>query len=214
MGRLVEPKAHWNLLRVYKGVKENIKNLKLVILGDDILKDKLVEFSKNLGLKTYSVWGDQDKNEDYGVYFLGFQKNPFSMIANSSIFVSTSLWEGFHNALLEGMVCGLPVISSDCKSGPREILNPGTKVKVDMDEAEFGQYGILLPVMHRRIKEAKGPFTEREKLWIKTITDVLNDDQAMESYSKLSQTRASDFESNKSLPEWRAALDKVKKINK
>ncbi len=67
------------------------------------------------------------------VHFLGNVKNPFYYLAKSDLFVLNSEIEGFPNVLVEAMACRLPVISSDCKSGPREIL-------------EDEKYGLLYPV--------------------------------------------------------------------
>ena len=61
---------------------------------------------------------------DNYILFSGRQRNPYNYLKNSNCYVFPSLFEGFPNALVEAMICGLPVISSDCKSGPKEILSP------------------------------------------------------------------------------------------
>ncbi|WP_264082486.1 glycosyltransferase [Nostoc sp. CENA543] len=64
---------------------------------------------------------------------LGFQKNPYAYMAKASVFALSSAWEGFGNVLVEAMALGTPVVSTDCPSGPAEILN-------------HGKYGLLVPV--------------------------------------------------------------------
>jgi glycosyltransferase involved in cell wall biosynthesis len=51
--------------------------------------------------------------------------NPWKFLINSDLFVLSSLWEGFGNVIVEAMYLGIPVVSSDCESGPSEILNGG-----------------------------------------------------------------------------------------
>ena len=120
IGRLIPLKRNLDLITAFYKLQEKDKNLKLIFLGDGILKDGLIKNCKSLNL--------EDK-----VYFLGNVSNPFYYLNKADLFVLTSETEGFPNVLVEAMTCGIPVISSDCKSGPREILNNE-------------EYGLLYPV--------------------------------------------------------------------
>ncbi len=195
----------WYLLRVFKALKEKHKDLKLVILGEGDLKDYLVGLSEGLGLKTY-VWDTDELSESFDVYFLGFQKNPFKFIARSKLFVFPSLWEGFPNALVEAMACGVPVISSDCKSGPREILAPNTDFNHQTQKPEFAEYGVLMPVFEIKYKTAKEPLEEREIMWVETIDKLLEDEILRKNYSEKAKQRAEDFTIEKVVQEWKEVL--------
>jgi glycosyltransferase involved in cell wall biosynthesis len=204
-GRLTKPKGQWYLLRVFKALKEKHKDLKLVILGEGELKDYLVKLSEELGLKTY-VWDRDALSESFDVYFLGFQKNPFKFIARSKLFVFPSLWEGFPNALVEAMACGVSVVSSDCRSGPREILAPNTDFNYKTQKPEFAEYGVLMPVFEIKYKNAEEPLGEKEIMWVETIDKLLEDEGLRKHYSEKAKQRAEDFRIEKIVQEWKEIL--------
>lgn len=204
-GRLTKQKGQWYLIRIFKALKKEFPELKLVILGDGELKSYLVELAERLELKTF-VW-DRDKlSEDYDLYFLGFQKNPFKFISRSRLFLFPSLWEGFPNALIEAMACGVPVISSDCRSGPREILAPDTDFEYEAKEPEFASYGVLMPPFEVKYKKAEEPLEEREKMWVEVIRRFLEEEELRKSYTQKALERAKEFDIERIVEEWREVL--------
>lgn len=113
-----------------------LKNLpcKLLIVGAGVMDNVLRQKVTDLGL--------EDK-----VIFCGFDKNPFKFVSRSDCFVLSSDVEGFPNVLIEALTCGRPVISTDCSSGPRELLAPDTDLHHRaLNTYEIGEYGILTPV--------------------------------------------------------------------
>ena len=113
-----------------------LKNLpcKLVIVGGGVMEEELKQKAYDLGL--------MDK-----VVFCGFETNPFKYVSRCDCFVLSSDVEGFPNVLIEALACGKPVISTDCSSGPRELLAPATDLHHRaINNYEIGEYGILTPV--------------------------------------------------------------------
>lgn len=115
VGRLHRQKGFDILLKALSLSK--MQNWYQWILGVGPEKKYLDELSKTLGLS--------DR-----VKFLGFDSNPWRWFARADIFILSSRWEGFPNVLLEAMALGLPVIATDCLSGPSEILSNGNGGKL------------------------------------------------------------------------------------
>jgi len=119
VGRLVPQKDFPTLLRAFSLVRQ-VRPARLVILGEGEERPKLEQIAYQLGIQN-------------DVLMPGFVKNPYAFMAKSAVFVLSSAYEGFGNVIVEALLCGCPVVSTDCRSGPREIL-------------EGGRYGRLVSV--------------------------------------------------------------------
>lgn len=205
-GRLTFLKGQWHLIRAFKEVKKEIKDAKLFILGDGELKMYLSSLSKELGFKTY-LWDDNKPLDDsYDVVFLGFNKNPYRIISKAEIFALPSLYEGLPNVIVEAMICGVPVLSSNCKYGPGEIISPDIEFTYDMKSVEYARYGVLLPVCDGKKYYAQDKLTKEEKLWAETIVQVIKDKKRKLYYSEAGRMRAKEFDSQKIKEKWLEVL--------
>jgi len=179
-GRLREQKDFFTLIKAFKLIKEN-KDIRLIIMGDGGDRQKLQELIDKLNLKEK-------------VELVGFVKNPYSYLAKADIFVLPSLWEGLPNTLLEAMVCGLPVVSTDCLAGPREVLAPDSDFRNRMSEGiEKAEFGILVPM-------------KDENNLAKALSILLEDDELRGHYKQKSLERSKDFEASKILEKYKKAL--------
>lgn len=111
VGRLFEQKDQATLLRAFAFMRAR-RPARLVILGEGEYRQHLQNLAVELGI-----------HED--VAMPGFKSNPFQYMARSAVFVLSSAWEGFGNVLVEALACGTQVVSTDCESGPAEILAGG-----------------------------------------------------------------------------------------
>ena len=131
VGRIDEGKNHRMLIEAFSRLDNDMMNL--WIIGDGPLREDLEKVVRQ-------------KRLEKKVRFIGRQENPFSWMAQSDCFVFASRHEGFPNVLVEAMACGLPVISTDCPSGPGEILDDrggSGCLRTGMQETA---YGILVAV--------------------------------------------------------------------
>lgn len=112
VGRLTPQKDFHTLLRGFARVRRH-RHARLIILGDGAERDPLLALARELELT------------DHDVALLGFRENPFAYMGASSVFVLSSAWEGLPTVLIEALASGTRVVSTDCPSGPREILQGG-----------------------------------------------------------------------------------------
>ena len=167
VGRLHEIKGHKYLIEAFSKVKNELSDSKLFIIGTGPLKEELETMIK-----------EKDLTED--VLLLGLVKNPFKYLAKSDAFIFSSLHEGFPNALIEALVCGVPIISTNCETGPKEIL-------------DNGKYGYLVNV------EDTQDLAEKMVLFAKNS-------RYLQEFQKGSTQRAKFFDINKIINEWRELI--------
>lgn len=189
MGNLSFAKGHCHLIRSFVVVKTHIPNAKLVILGEGQYKNRLIKLTEELGISN-------------DVLFLGFQSNPHKFIRRSKLYVLSSYYEGFPNALVEAMICGLPVLSTDCKSGPREILAPKTDINSTVSTAEYAEYGVLLPVFKGEYFDAKEKISDEESNLTLAIVNLIENKKLYEKYKEKSIERVLDFQINNIVENW------------
>lgn len=111
VGRLSAEKDFSTLIRAFAYLHQQ-RLVRLVILGEGSLRPKLEALADDLGIAEV-------------VDLPGFQINPFKYMRFASLFVMTSVFEGLPNSLIQAMACGTRVVSSNCPSGPSEILENG-----------------------------------------------------------------------------------------
>jgi glycosyltransferase involved in cell wall biosynthesis len=125
VGRLLEQKDHTTLINAFNLVLSTISNVHLFIIGVGKDQKVLEKLSEKLGISNK-------------ITFLGYKENPFSYVAKCDLFVLSSAYEGFGNVVVEALATGVNVVSTDCPSGPAEILN-------------YGEFGYLCPVANPKL---------------------------------------------------------------
>ena len=193
MGRLTMQKGQWHLIRAITEVKKTIPDIKLYILGEGPLENKLKQLIKELELEE-------------NIILLGYVKAPHACFKFCEAFVFPSEFEGLGNVLLEAMAFGLPCIATDCFSGPREILAPDTQVKEHLTEIEMADYGILTSVCGNGEFDSTSQLTNAEKQLAMAILKILLDRNLNEHYRLKSLERCKDFSPEKITSDWMKIL--------
>jgi glycosyltransferase involved in cell wall biosynthesis len=119
VGRLTYQKDFSTLLRAFATVREKM-DARLVILGDGPDRRNLESLATKLDIENH-------------VDFPGYVDNPYPYLKRADLFVLSSRYEGLPNVLIEAQICGAPIVSTDCPTGPDEILMKG-------------RAGVLVPV--------------------------------------------------------------------
>lgn len=182
-GRLDEQKGQAYLIRAIAKVKTKVPNIRLLVLGEGELRGKLEQLIEELQLQ---------KN----VVLCGFVNNPYKIIRNCDLFALPSLYEGFPNALAESLCLGIPVLSTDCDSGPREILAPKTDLKKKVtQDFERAEYGILCPLCDA-------------DAMAEAILYLLRNQDVYEYYQKQCKERAQQLSIDKVIGDWIRLIEK------
>lgn len=194
MGRLTYQKGQWHLIKAFSEVVKKNKNCKLLILGEGELKEKLEKLITILNL--------QDN-----VLLLGFVDNPYDYLRKANVFVFSSLYEGLGNSIIESLVCKVPVISTDCVAGPREILSPKSNFKEKViDKIDYAEFGVLIPSFGKEEFNYNIKLTNEEKILAEAILKIVDDKKLRNKYIEKSKQRVNDFKIETIASEWKKIL--------
>jgi glycosyltransferase involved in cell wall biosynthesis len=131
IGRLTTQKGQWHLIRAFAAVVEKNPNAKLVILGDGEYREQLESLIQACQLTS-------------SVILAGKHGNVYPFLNTAKLFVFSSLWEGMPNTVLEALACELPIVATDCDSGPREIIAPEITITDSISYPYHATYGTLV----------------------------------------------------------------------
>lgn len=198
-GRLHMQKEHGRLIDVFYQLKKK-KDARLMILGDGTLKKELLQHCASLHLQVCD-WQESIGYQDADVYFMGFQSNAFKFYRHSSVFALTSSWEGFPNVLAEALICNLPVVTTDCYTGPREILDIEGLSPDPVGIPVRTEVGTLMPLLQNASQETISMWADE------TINRMEAPVADKEAFDKLT----SRFTLNAMLEQWQEVIETPKR---
>ncbi len=168
VGRLEHQKAFDVLIRGHAHMREAGVDSHLLILGEGSQADELKTLVKTLGV------------ED-SVFLPGFTPNPHALMRRAAAFAMSSRFEGLPMVLLEALALGCPVVSTDCPSGPAEVL-------------EHGKHGVLVPM-------------ENAQALAEALGRIVQDDVHRKDLSVRARRRGDELSADRALKAWEALLD-------
>ena len=196
-GRLEFQKGQWLLIEALEEVVKEGYDVKLVIIGEGKLRNDLKSLISS-------------RNLTNRVKLIGFVKQPYTYYHLFDVFVLSSLHEGMSLVIVEAMAEGLPIISTDCLAGPREILYPSEHTLSVSDKNNENQsYGLLVSRpnqdydIYQNTKNNKKVIFELKNQIIKLISDS----ELNTYYRKMSVLRSLDFNPNAIMNEWLKILN-------
>lgn len=178
MGRENDVKGFWHLIKAFAEVKRQGYPARLMIIGEGHFQE-YKKLAEDLGVRQ-------------NVFFTGVQKNPYPYLKEADVYVLSSLNEGFPNALVEAMALAIPVIATNCKSGPAEILMREYK-DLTLQNILETDYGILLPEPGRE-KNLDSKVLEKEEIVMaEAVISLLRDPKKHKYYGDQARLRAAEF---------------------
>ena len=191
-GRLELQKGQWLLIEALGEVIKDGYDVKLIIIGEGKLK---VDLNKLISIRKLNQY----------VKLMGFVEQPYAYYHLFDVFVLSSLHEGMPLVIVEAMAEGLPIISTDCLTGPREILYPSEHTLSASNKNNKDQsYGLLVSRpnqdydIYQNTKNNKKVIFELKNQIIKLISDS----EINTNYRKMSVLRSLDFNPNAIMDEW------------
>lgn len=182
LGSFKKDKGFWNLIKAFSLLKQRVPNAGLVFIGDR------GEMESNI----IKMANEGEFAQD--IVFTGYQENPYKILSKCNLYVMSSLNEGFPNALIEAMACRIPVISTDCKSGPREILQKYADDKNRNRKIEELDYGVLVPNFNESIDFDYNNIEETHSVLAEAMYQLLVNDNLSSKYKTAGLKRVKNYD--------------------
>jgi glycosyltransferase involved in cell wall biosynthesis len=192
IGRLSKQKNIFFQIDIINYLRIKKIKYKLLIIGEGGLKKELIEYALSLGLKV----AQELNNISSDIIFLGYKSNPFRFIGNNCIFILSSYYEGMPNVLIEAMAKGTPIISSNCPTGPKELIVNNESFK---NERSKYKNGILLPTP----KNTKNDIS----IWGDYVLELMQNKSLRKQISYNARKRVMDFRINTIMTEWKSLIN-------
>jgi glycosyltransferase involved in cell wall biosynthesis len=180
VGPTDERKGFWRLVRAFAEARKLVPDLKLVLVGKEgPLHSEIVRLCEDLGAAD-------------SVIFAGFLRNPYPVMARAALYACASLREGLPNVIIESLALGVPVVSTDCVSGPREILQHNPSLDGSALSDEMVDCGALVPVFTSGYAPEE-PVSREELLFSRALCGLLLDPVLHEKAKSAALLRSRDF---------------------
>jgi len=199
VGRFCKEKGFNDLIKSFEILKQKVPNAGLVLIGDGELYRELEDLAKSSKYPS-------------DIMLLGYKDNPYKYIAKCDIYALSSTNEGFPNVVIEAMACGLPVICTNCLSGPNEILYDKfileREVKEDFIEAD---YGILTPCFEKNNDYDINNLNINHHIYASALCKMLLDEDIRNLYRKMSIIRSEHFSFDKGMQKYIDIFESIAK---
>lgn len=170
LGREHVSKGFWHLLKAFSLLHEEMPETRLAIVGSGSFA-AYRKLAEELGILD-------------AVCMPGLKKNPFPWLKRADLYVALSIYEGFPNALVEAMSLGIPVVSTNCMTGPAEILTEDYRAVLACEEVVEGEYGVLMPPVDPEEDLDPTVITWRERRLATELGRLLSDPEMLARYAQ------------------------------
>lgn len=182
VGALSRQKGQWHLIRLMPKLLEVVPDAKLLLLGGGMYQDYYEQLIQERKLSAH-------------VKLLGVKKNPYQYMKCATVFALSSIFEGFPNVLVEAIMVGCPVVSTDCMSGPRELLlDEEEQDAVQSVKTRYqGRYGVLTKPFPQESKTSEADLTAEELAMLEALVEMLQSKELQDRYREAGLLRAKEF---------------------
>lgn len=179
MSREDDLKGFWHLIKAFSIVAKEREDARLVFIGDGTF-ERYKGLADKLGILDRLV-------------FTGVKSNPYPYLAMADMYILSSIHEGFPNALVEAMALGIPVMATNCTSGPAEILSANMDEVSDKSRCYEASFGRLLPALTEEPDFDSENIPEEDRALAGQILDGLADENWITTYGIKAKERAAYF---------------------